>query len=279
MRLTEAFDMYFNEYMAIKGQSRRIVESHIYCRRKIIELLGDKDVSKLTVEDVSKWVKEMRKTRCLNTVRTYITRLRCVLAYCELRGIPCLNPALIPMPKRDETVPVFLSEAEVTAMIACAYNLRNAFVISLLYSSGIRLSELIQLNRGQIVDRRFTVIGKGRKSRLCFIDKRTDDLMSAYLATREDKSPALIVSARYKQRMTPTNIQLLVHNSAVRAGIKKNVTPHTLRHSFATNFLRNNGNMRYLSTMLGHASLDTTMMYTHVVDYDLQRQYEKYHSI
>ena len=79
--------------------------------------------------------------------------------------------------------------------------------------------------------------------------------------------------------MTATNIQLLVRNSASRAGITKKVTPHTLRHSFATNFLKNNGNMRYLSAMLGHASLDTTMMYAHVVDRDLQGQYEKYHTI
>jgi site-specific recombinase XerD len=79
--------------------------------------------------------------------------------------------------------------------------------------------------------------------------------------------------------MTATNIQLLITNTAKRAGIDKHVTPHVLRHSFATNFLKNNGNMRYLATMLGHASMDTTMMYAHVVDMDLQRQYEQFHSI
>jgi site-specific recombinase XerD len=164
-------------------------------------------------------------------------------------------------------------------MIDNAYNLRNAFIISLLYSSGIRLSELISLNQGQIVDRRFTVIGKGRKPRLCFIDQRTEQLMDQYLASRTDHSDALVVSFEHKERMTATNVQLLIRNSAKRAGINKKVTPHTLRHSFATNFLKNNGNMRYLSAMLGHASLDTTMMYAHVVDQDLQRQYEKYHTI
>jgi site-specific recombinase XerD len=79
--------------------------------------------------------------------------------------------------------------------------------------------------------------------------------------------------------MTATNVQLVISNTAKRAGIAKHVTPHVLRHSFATNFLKNNGNMRYLSAMLGHASMDTTMMYAHVVDTDLQRQYEKYHTI
>jgi site-specific recombinase XerD len=103
--------------------------------------------------------------------------------------------------------------------------------------------------------------------------------MNTYLTQRQDNSDALVVSIENKSRMTATNVQLLIRNTARRAGIAKHVTPHVLRHSFATNFLRNNGNMRYLSSLLGHASMDTTMMYAHVVDEDLHRQYEKYHSI
>lgn len=103
--------------------------------------------------------------------------------------------------------------------------------------------------------------------------------MEQYLATREDHESALVVSYESKHRMTATNIQLLIRNSAKRAGIKDKVTPHTLRHSFATNFLQNNGNMRYLADLLGHASLETTQMYAHVVNNDLQSAYEKYHTI
>jgi site-specific recombinase XerD len=235
-------------------------------------------MAEITIDDVARWEKWLNKSRCLNTVRNYITRLRVVADYMALLGIPSIKAALIPIPRREATVPAFLTPSEVEAMIACSYSLRNAFTISLLYSSGIRLSELIQLNRGQIVDRQFTVIGKGNKPRLCFIDERTEHLMEHYLRTREDRADALIISAQNKARMTPTNVQLLIRNSAMRAGITKKVTPHTLRHSFATNFLRNNGNMRYLSTMLGHASLDTTMMYAHVVDNDLKDQYKKYHT-
>lgn len=278
MLISEAFDLYEKNYMAIRQQSRRICETHALCRRQLIELIGDKDMAELTVADISEWAKQLKKTRSTNTVRNYITRLRVVADYIDLLGLPTLKAALIPIPKREATVPAFLTPQDVQAMIACSYNLRNAFVISLLYSSGIRLSELIQLNRGQIMDRRFTVIGKGNKPRLCFIDERTENLMERYLSTRQDNCEALIISAQNKQRMTATNVQLLIKNSAKRAGITQRVTPHTLRHSFATNFLRNNGNMRYLSTMLGHASLDTTMIYAHVVDNDLQEQYKKYHT-
>lgn len=278
MLISDAFDSYKKNYMAVRHQSIRILETHEVCKRQLVQFLGDKDMSEITIDDVARWEKWLNKSRCLNTVRNYITRLRVVADYMALLGLPSIKAALIPIPRREATVPTFLTPSEVEAMIACSYSLRNAFTISLLYSSGIRLSELIQLNRGQIVDRQFTVIGKGNKPRLCFIDERTEHLMEHYLRTREDRADALIISAQNKARMTPTNVQLLIRNSAARAGITKKVTPHTLRHSFATNFLRNNGNMRYLSTMLGHASLDTTMMYAHVVDNDLKDQYKKYHT-
>lgn len=278
MLISDAFDLYEKNYMAIRHQSRRICETHSVCKRWLIDAVGDKDMAELTVADISSWIKNMRKTKCTNTCRNYVTRLRVVADYIDLLGVPTIKAGIIPIPKREATVPAFLTAQEVDAMIENSYSLRNAFVISLLYSSGIRLSEMLQLNRGQIVDQQFTVIGKGSKARLCFIDDRTQALMDEYLATRKDNSEALIVSAQNKQRMTPTNVQLLIKNSAERAGIKQRVTPHTLRHSFATNFLKNNGNMRYLSTMLGHSSLDTTMIYTHVVDNDLREQYKKYHT-
>lgn len=279
MRISEAFDLYRDDYIRPRNQSVRTEEQHEGCKRLFLHFVEDKQVDELTLQDIMQWREEISKARQPNSVRNYILRLRVVLGYLNIRRVECLDARLIPVPKRTATVPVFLTEAEVDAMIACAYNLRNAFVISLLYSSGIRLSELIQLNRGQIVDRRFTVIGKGRKPRLCFIDRRTENLMEQYLKTRADHSDALVVSFENKARMTESNVQLLVRNSAARAGITKKVTPHTLRHSFATNFLKNNGNMRYLATLLGHSSMDTTMMYAHVVDADLQKQYEKYHSI
>ena len=279
MLISEAFDVYRDDYIRMRNQSGRTEECHECCKKLLLGHIEDKPIDKLTLQDVTRWRNELAKGRKVNSIRVYVIRLRAVLSYLNIRGITCLDARLVPVPKREATVPVFLTEAEVDAMIACAYNLRNAFVISLLYSSGIRLSELIALNRGQIVDRRFTVIGKGRKPRLCFIDERTEHLMEMYLKSRNDHHDALVVSFENKSRMTATNIQLLVRNSAVRAGITKKVTPHTLRHSFATNFLKNNGNMRYLSAMLGHASLDTTMMYAHVVDHDLQKQYEKYHTI
>ena len=287
MKISEAFDLYKNNYMFIKGLGRRVLENQDYVKKRIVNSLGDIDVENLTMEDVHKWVEDISKIklddgsyqeRAVNTIRNDLIRLKMVLKYMRLIGYNCIEPDLIPIPKREDVVRPFLTAEEVTSMIENAYSLRNKFVVSLLYSSGIRLSELIQLNRDSIVDRTFSVVGKGKKSRLCFIDERTEKIMREYLASRDDCCQALIVSKMHKSRMTPSNIQLLVKNTAIRAGITKKVSPHILRHSFATNFMHNDGNIRYLSTLLGHASVSTTTIYTHIVDNDLRAQYAKYHS-
>jgi site-specific recombinase XerD len=288
MRISEAFDVYKTEYMLIKGISHRVLENNDYVKRRMVEIVGDKQINKLTLQDVSQWVQGITirvlpdgaiAPRMQNTVRNDVVRLRAVLRYAKLRGIDCLNYELIPIPKPEDSERCYLTASEVARMVKCAYSLRNKVVISLLYSSGIRLSEMLALDRTSITNRRFTVIGKGKKERLCFIDERTERLIKEYLASRHDNCQALIISELNKARMTPTNVQLLIRNSAKRAGINKNVTPHVLRHSFATNFIANNGNIRVLSTLLGHTNVSTTMIYTHVVDNELESYYRAFHSV
>lgn len=288
MKISEAFDLYKTNYMFVKGLSKRVLENQDYVKARVVNLLGDLDVESITLSDIGEWATKIQTMRArdgriverkTNTIRNDLIRLKMVIKYMRLLGYDVLEPELIPIPKREDTERPFLTAREVTDMIENAYNIRNAFVVSLFYSSGIRLSELISLNRGSIQNRQFQVVGKGKKARLCFIDERTEDLMMRYLATRNDGCEALIISYKNKTRMTPTNVQLLIKNTAKRAGITKKVTPHVLRHSFATNFLQNNGNIRYLSSLLGHASVSTTTVYTHVVDNDLQRQYLQFHTI
>ena len=279
MKISEAFDLYKNNYILIRGQSRRTLENNNLVSRLIVDSIGDKNIKSLKMSDISAWVAEISKNRKPNTTRLYVVRLRVVLKYMRTLGYKTINPELIPVPKRENPKRCFLTPNEVTDMINNAFDERNKFVISLLYSSGIRVSELTQLKRDSIVGGQFTVIGKGKKIRLCFIDDRTQNLMSEYMNTRKDKSDYLVVSHLFGDKVNKSTIELIVKNTARRAGITKSVTPHILRHSFATNFIRNNGSIRYLSVMLGHASMDTTAVYTHVVDNDLRNQYVKFHSI
>lgn len=286
MKLSEAFDLYI-KFAIMQNQSERVVEHSEYIKRRMIKLLGDIRINKLSLNDIHRWRNNMAYKRlpdgttikrAANSLRTDVIRLRAMLKYMKSIGEKCLNYELIPIPKREDVERDFLYEDEITAMIENAYSLRNKFIISLLYSSGIRLSEFIQLDRNSIKERSFTVIGKGKKMRLCFIDQRTELLMQSYLKTRKDNCPALVVSNIYKQRMTASNVQLLVRNTAKKAGIDKHVTPHVLRHSFATNFIKNNGGIRPLSELLGHRSLDTTAIYTHMVNNELEKQYAKFHT-
>ena len=287
MKISEAFDMY-SKYMSIKGQSPRAIAHNDYVKRRIVEVIGDKPISKLTIEDIYAWKKTMlygelpsgRKVkRCQNSLRYDILRLRTTLKYMHIIGEKCLNYELVPVPKREDVQRTFLYAEEVEQMIECAISTRNKFIISLLYSSGIRLSEFIALDRNDIQERSFTVVGKGGRLRLCFIDERTEELMDEYLATRDDDCSALVVSKLYKQRLSASTVQLIIRNTAKRSGIDKNITPHVFRHSFATNFISNNGGIKPLSELLGHRSLDTTSIYTHLINNELCKQYEQFHTI
>ena len=287
MKISQAFDLY-GYHMALEGQSKRAMDHNDYIKRKVIEELGDIKLKDLTTKSIYQWREAMvyRKLRDgtivkrkPNSLRADLLRMRCMLKYMGKMGYKCPKYELVPVPRREDNNRVFLTEEEVSKMIQCAWCLKNKFIISLLYSSGIRVSELVSLDRDSILNKSFSVVGKGKKLRLCFIDERTEKLMAEYLATRKDKSKALIVSDLYKDRMSVSNIQLIIRNSAKRAGITKHVTPHTFRHSFATNFVRNNGGIKPLSLMLGHASLNTTAIYTHLEDNELRNYYNQFHTV
>jgi len=279
MLISEAFERYREDVIVFTNQSPKTEESHNSSLHSLVRFLGDIDIGSLTFEHVRLWKADMSKTLSDITVRGYIIKLRVVLTYLRRIGIDALDPELIPVPKRSESVPKFISPEEVTQLIDASFRIRGKAIISLLYASGIRVSELCSLDRGMIQNGCFTIVGKGKKPRLCFIDTRTKQLLEKYLATRKDNHPALFISTQGLCRMTPTNIQFVLQAACRNAHIDKHVTPHVLRHSFATNLLRNNTNMRYVQEMMGHASLQTTQMYTHVVNMDLQKVYAEKHSI
>lgn len=279
MLISEAFKFYERNYISIKFQSRRLRETHERTARTLVYAVGDKPIEHLTLDDIYEWIYSIGENKCQNTIRNYLGRVRAVLKYLNINNIQCLNYEMIPVPRRESNVVEYLTANQVRQMIDCASSLRNKLIISLLYSSGIRVSELVSLDRGQIRNCRFSVKGKGSKVRLCFIDARTECLMNEYLKSRADNSPALIVSVLFKERVSASDIQLIVKNTARRANIQQHVTPHTLRHSFASNFILNNGNSRHLQLLLGHSSLSTTMMYSHVADNELEEKYRQAHTI
>lgn len=307
MTISEAFEAYRVDRIIFKNQSRKTEENHIVCMKSLISFLGDIDISEVTFAHVRDWKIYLEKTRSSETVRNYIIKLRVVLLYLHANQIECINPENIPVPGRGDKVPSFITKEQVAQLIEANTKIkhtlnrcRNQALIALLFSSGIRVSECCALNRGDIKDRSFTVVGKGQRARICFIDERTEKLLSKYLDMRTrgfnvyqtsngkytkkikatyqpDNNPALFISGQKGERLTPKMVQEVFKHSRKNAGIKEVVTPHTLRHTFATNLLKTNTNLFYVQQFLGHRSLDTTRQYLHVVNKDLEAVYREHH--
>lgn len=290
LTLVEAFELYRLNVIVFKNQSAKTEEHHIVTMRSLLKFLdNDIPLESLTFETVREWKSSLeRKGRAPNTVRGYIIRLRCVLAFAEGEGIQCLKVRSVPVPQvSKKRAPGFLREDEMQKLIDVALasrersrGLRAAAIVALIYSSGIRVSEIVHLNINDIHYETFVASGKGAKDRPCFVDERARKLIDLYLKTRTDNKEALFLSNQTKERISVGTVQGIYRRLRRQANITHvHVTPHIGRHSFATNFLRNNGNLRHLQVMMGHESIETTQVYTHVVDEDLHNIWKKHHSI
>lgn len=290
VKISEAFELYRLEHIVYLNQSKRTEEMSLYAMNSFIKYAGDLMMNEVTFDVLRKWKEQLMKTRSEGTVRQYVLKFRCVLKHLQISGYDVLNYERVGIPqKKADRVVDFLTPEEVSHLMDVAFapaegyrtinRFKNRAIIALLYSSGIRVSELCSLNKESLrTDMSFTLVGKGGKQRLCFFDDRARHHIDEYLVLRRDSNPALFVSELTHDRITKGVVQLVFRNLGKKAGFKKPIHPHILRHSFATDLLRSNTNLLYVSKFLGHASVQTTEMYTHVVDEDLRRIYREKHS-
>jgi len=230
--------------------------------------------------------KELKKS----TQNYHLLALRAFLRYLAWRGIASLAPEKIPVAKTGDREIHFLEVNEVKNIIEIppgeGLGIRDKAIISILFSTGMRVSELVALNLSDIgFDRgEITVLGKGKKLRVVFLSKEALTDLTNYLAERgTDQASAhnakdipLFLSKK-GGRLTVRSIERLVKKYATRAGIAKKVSPHTLRHSFATDLLIAGADIRSVQSMLGHSSITTTQQYTHVTDQHLKEIHAKFH--
>lgn len=225
----------------------------------------------------------------------HLIALRGFLKYLAQREIPSLDPSLIELPHIVRPQVTFLHYDEVEALLkeidtSTETGLRDRAIIELLFSGGLRVSELVKLNRDSInlARREFIVRGKGSKDRPVFISPSAADWVEQYLNMRTDTlAPLFLNNSKHTQevdtsgdyrRLTPRSIERIVQKYAKLAGITKHVSPHTLRHSFATDLLMNGADLRSVQTMLGHADISTTQIYTHVTDQHLKEVHDRFHT-
>ncbi len=227
------------------------------------------------------------------TQNYHIIALRNFLKYLAKRDIKSASAEKIELGKQEDREVTFLEAGELERLLtAPTGNSLDAFrdraMLSMLFSTGLRVSELCSLDRDKVDTKRgeLSVIGKGRKIRLVFLSDEAKEKIAEYLAKRPDADEALFIripkNGKFNKdsdlRLTTRSIQRIVHKYAVKGGILgKKVSPHSLRHSFATNLLRNGADIRSVQAMLGHSSVTTTQIYTHVTDTQLREVHKKYH--
>ncbi len=300
----------FLEHLEIEaGRSKKTIENYrLYLERFLIicqEILNKEDVRADEINrevlrryrlKLNRYGSEMGSEDLKTITQAYhLIALRGFMKYLARREIKSLDPSLIDLPHVVRKQVTFLHYDEVEDMLAqidlsTESGLRDRAIIELLYSGGLRVSELVSLNRDSInLERReFVVRGKGSKDRPIFISEACADRVRDYLDARTDSLPALFLnnsknlqavdtSGNYR-RITARSVERIVSNYARLAGITKHVSPHTLRHSFATDLLMNGADIRAVQSMLGHADISTTQIYTHVTDAHLREVHEKFHS-
>jgi site-specific recombinase XerD len=293
----------FAEHLEVEGgRSLKTVDNYTRYLERLVEFAGDITVDKITTEIIRKyrlWLNRYQNDNGeeLSTItQTYhLIALRGFLNYLAKRDIASLSAEKIELPKVVRKQVTFLSVEEIGRLCAAipdddsTISLRDKAIVELLFSSGLRVSELTALDRDHINTKRreFMVRGKGQKDRPIFISQKAAHIIEEYLAKRADTLPALFLnvsrnntggtSGNYR-RLSTRSVQRMVSRYAKLAGITKHVTPHTMRHSYATDLLMNGADIRSVQTMLGHSDISTTQVYTHVTDQHLKETYEKYHS-
>ena len=293
----------FTEHLEVEGgRSLKTIENYRLYLERFIEFSGDITVDKITSEQVRRFrlwlnrhINDSNQSLSLITQSYHLIALRGFLTYLSRRDIQSLSADKIILPRTTRKQVTFLHYDEVSSLLSqidldTEAGLRDRAIIELLFSSGLRVSELVNLNRDHInLNRKeFMVRGKGQKDRPVFVSKGAAERVSDYLASRHDSLVPLFISySRFTgqtdtsgdyRRLQSRSIQRMVSHYAKMAGITKHVSPHTLRHSFATDLLMNGADLRSVQAMLGHSNISTTQVYTHVTDQHLKDVFEKFHS-
>jgi integrase/recombinase XerC len=279
-----------------KGYSMHTVDNY---QRDIVEFfafVADKKLAELDAKNIRAWVFYLNGKNKANSVARKISALRTFFRYLLRQGELVVDPtATVSMPKLGKHMPVFLSVDEVFGLLEQPgpqdqFQRRDTAILELLYSTGMRVAEIVNLTMEQLDfgAGMVRVVGKGKKERLIPVGSQAVDAVSNYLANRAE-----LLAKRQAQGknvdeqilflnnrgggLTTRSIERMVQSYALRAGITAPVTPHALRHSFATHLLEMGADLRVVQELLGHASLSTTQKYTHLTVDHLMAVYDKAH--
>ncbi|MEI7750084.1 MAG: site-specific tyrosine recombinase/integron integrase [Candidatus Moraniibacteriota bacterium] len=295
----------FLEHLEIElDRSPRTIESYSQSLEKFFSMTGIQRPEDITLERIRQYRIQLNRATTdhgeplRKTTQTYhVVVLRAFLKYLSREDIVTVPAEKIEVGRTPTRQVDFLELDEVERLLSAASGtslraLRDRAILELLFSAGLRVSELTSLDREHVNLHKgeFSVRGKGSKLRVVFLSDDARDAISRYLEKRRDMDPALFIAVPISKkgfvkergstdiRLTERSVQRMVKHYAAKAGIVKNVHPHTLRHSFATDLLQNGADIRSVQAMLGHASITTTQIYTHVTNEHLREIHEAFHA-
>ena len=289
----------FLEYLEVeKGRSPRTLRNYDFYLRRFFVWAKWPAPGEITSERVHKfrvWLNREIHGRDhgapkVTTQNYHLIALRSFLKFLSRRDVQSLSAEKIELAKHPDRQVDFLEEDELLRLLeapkgSAPVALRDRAILETLFSTGLRVSELANLKIDNVNIKRdeFTVTGKGGKRRIVFLSDRARGAIKAYIDKRMDTSPFLFVShdrahnSRHSDGLTSRSVQRIVDGHARHAGITKRVTPHTRRHTFATDLLRGGADIRSVQAMLGHASITTTQIYTHVTNRHLREVHKRHH--
>ena len=257
------------KFLRGRRYSESTVKSYFTLIADFISAVNDLPLHEISHKEVEKYLGEVfvPKGYSISTQRQFISAIK---LFSEFHSDSKIDAIKLVRPKSSRILPTVLSKQEIIAILRFTKNLKHRAILALIYSAGLRISELINLKLVHIdIDRRQIILknAKGRKDRYVILAQSMVPLINNYLMTYNPK--IYFSEGRDGHRYSPESVRSFLKVSCKNAGIKKNVTPHTLRHSYATHLLENGVDLRYIQELLGHAKPETTMIYTHVSKKDL----------
>jgi site-specific recombinase XerD len=292
----------FLEYIEIeRGRAVKTIENYDRYLSRYFAQMKVKNIGDITEQNVREfrlWLNRQPGTKAdsmkRRTQNYYMIALRAFLKFLRKRDINAISPEKIELAKLPERQLDLITSAELERLMQAPQEafakekdpdkarnyLRDSAILELLFSTGLRVSELCSLNSDIDLTRdELSVRGKGEKVRVVFLSPTAKQAVRDYLKARNDMEEALFVDGRANalHRITPRDVQRHLKSYVARAGITNVVTPHTLRHVFATDLLSNGADIRSVQQLLGHASINTTQIYTHITDSHLREIHRKYH--
>ena len=277
-----------------KNRSPRTLRNYRHYLKRLSNFLDKntkpKDLDLQQIQQYRLYLNDLQPKLKLKTIFYHLAALRSFLKYLQQHDVEAMAAEKIDLPKLDQATVTYLSNEEVAQLFAnqsaeSLLDLRNWAILHTLYATGVRVSELCNINRNEVntKQKQFSVLGKGGKRRIVFLTELAAEAIADYSTARgkDDAKPLFVSHARKStakpKRLTRVTVGSVVRQAALEAGLVKPVTPHTLRHSFATTLLQNGADLRAVQLLLGHSSILTTQIYTHISDKNLQEVHQKFH--